>query len=77
VDQKKEKISFYKEYLKILMFLIITIMSGIVINLFNVFIKKMPFYSLLFSLFGIIILLVLLVLLKKLHLYIEDLIEEL
>ncbi len=73
----KEKLNLYREYLKFLLFLIFAISSGVVWNLFNIFIKKQPFYSIVFSVIGVLILFILLYLLKKFHIYLEDLTEEL
>ena len=77
MESIKEKLALYREYIRFLLFVIFAMSSGIVWNLFNVFIKKQPFYSIIFSFIGVFVLMFLLILMKRFHIYMEDLIKEL
>jgi hypothetical protein len=65
VDVIKEKIGYYKEYLRGLIIFDIALVSGITTNIYQIFVKTKPFYSIIFSFIGLIIFI--LNLLKKCH----------
>ncbi len=73
----KEKIGYYKEYIRGLIIFDIALLSGMTTNLYQVFVKTKPFYSIIFSFIGLIIFMLSLLMFYKLHLKIEDLIKEL
>jgi len=73
----KEKLALYREYLRGLILVILTLISALVIGFYNVLIKKAPLYSIWFLSFGFIILIVLLLILKFLNNKILDGIKEL
>ena len=73
----KEKIGYYKEYIRGLIIFDIALLSGMTTNLYQVFVKTKPFYSMIFSFIGLIIFMLSLLMFYKLHLKIEDLIKEL
>ena len=73
----KEKIGYYREYIRGLIIFNIAILSGITTNLYQIFVKTKPFYSIIFSFIGLIIFMLSLLMFYKLHLKIEDLIKEL
>ena len=77
MDLLKEKIGYYKEYIRGLIIFDIAVLSGITTNLYQIFVKTKPFYSIIFSFVGLIIFILSLFLFHKLHLKIEDLIKEL
>ena len=73
----KEKIGYYKEYVRGLIIFDIALLSGMTTNLYQIFVKTKPFYSIIFSFIGLIIFMISLMIFYKLHLKIEDLIKEL
>ena len=77
MDLLKEKIGYYKEYIRGLIIFDIAVLSGITTNLYQIFVKTKPFYSIIFSFVGLNIFILSLFLFNKLHLKIEDLIKEL
>jgi hypothetical protein len=76
VDVVKEKIGYYKEFLRGLIIFDIALLSGITTSLYQIFVKAKPFYSIIFSFIGLIIFILSLFLFYKLHLKLEDLIKE-
>jgi len=51
----KEKISYYKEYIRGIILFDIALLSGITTNLYQVFVKSKPFYSIIFSFVGLVL----------------------
>ena len=73
----KEKIAYYKEYIRGIIIFDIALLSGITTNLYQVSLKIVPFYSIIFSFIGIIIFYLSLIIFYQLHLKIDLLLKEL
>ena len=73
----KEKISYYKEYVRGLIIFDIALLSGITTNLYQIFVKSKPFYSIVFSFIGLVLFIMSLAIFYFLHIRIENLIKEL
>jgi len=77
LDEIKEKLALYREYLRGLILVILALSSGLIFGSYNVLVKKAPFYSLWFLSFGVIVLMVLFIALNVLNNSILELIKEL
>ena len=77
IEVIKEKIGYYKEYIRGLIIFDIALISGIATNLYQVFLKIKPFYAIYFSLIGMIVFYLSLVIFYRLHIKIEELLKEL
>ena len=73
----KEKIAYYKEYIRGIILFNIALLSGITTNLYQVFVKSKPFYSIIFSFVGLVLFIISLITFYFLHIRIENLIKEL
>ena len=73
----KEKISYYKEYIRGIILFDIALLSGITTNLYQIFVKSKPFYSIIFSFVGLVLFIISLAIFYFLHIRIENLIKEL
>jgi len=73
----KERINDFREILKMLLLLDITLLSGIVVNLYNVLLGKIPLFMIIISMIGLIVLFQLamftLAILKKLEILEKEL----
>ena len=77
MEKIKERISYYKEYIRGIILFDIALLSGITTNLYQVFVKTKPFYSIVFSFVGLVLFVISLVVFYFLHIRIENLIKEL
>ena len=76
-ERIKAKTELYKEVFRGLVLLILAILGGITTNIYQAITQTKPFYSVVFSIIGLVILLQLLWIAKKLFYSLLDLVKEL